>query len=34
MQLKLEIQEDPPTPENPNPETFDLAGRILDPHGQ
>jgi hypothetical protein len=34
MLLQLDVQEDDPTPETPNPETFDLTGWILDPQGQ
>jgi hypothetical protein len=34
MLLQLDIQEDTPTMEHPNPETFDLTGWILNPQGQ
>ncbi|MFW9804754.1 MAG: hypothetical protein ACFFFC_19010, partial [Candidatus Thorarchaeota archaeon] len=33
LKLKLHMQEIPGTPDNPNPEVFDLTGSILDPHG-
>jgi len=33
LKLKLQMQEIPATPGNPNPELFDLSGSILDPHG-
>lgn len=33
LQLKLQMQEIPSTPDNPNPEVFDLNGSILDPFG-
>jgi hypothetical protein len=31
-QLKLDFVENTPTPENPAPQTFQLAGQVLDPH--
>jgi hypothetical protein len=33
LQLKLQMQEVAATPENPNPEVFDMSGSILSPHG-